>query len=252
MGKDTGALVEVGRLVIRVRGVPSLVEVIEDDIGVGEDKIGVEVVHQVVANGEVDPVLLGREGLAVLGAGDNLELVLGADTAAEEELGGAESTGGENDATALVELDGAAVAAIRQALEFNTGNLATSTNGAADGSVGPQVEVVTAISRNEVGSQRAVSLALGEHEVAVGKGVVLAVGLIVGNHRGPAGFGKAAGENVKAFLTVQLAVDRGVPGTRNTGENALGRSGNVARVPAVREVLVPIQVVGLAMGLALT
>jgi hypothetical protein len=38
-------------------------------------------VDQVVADGEVDPVGLGREGLAVLGAGDDVELVGRADAA---------------------------------------------------------------------------------------------------------------------------------------------------------------------------
>lgn len=43
-------------------------------------------VNQVVANRQVDPLAAVDEGRAVLGAGDNLELVLGANTACNSQL----------------------------------------------------------------------------------------------------------------------------------------------------------------------
>jgi hypothetical protein len=79
--ENAGPLLEIRLLVARDGFSPGLVEVIEDNIGVREDEIGVEMVDQVVADGELDPVGLGREGLAVLGPSDNLELISRADTA---------------------------------------------------------------------------------------------------------------------------------------------------------------------------
>lgn len=82
LGENTSPVGEVLLLIALNGGSPGLIEVIEDNIGVCDDQISVEVVNQVVANGEVDPLLLVDEGSAVsLGGLNNLELILGADTA---------------------------------------------------------------------------------------------------------------------------------------------------------------------------
>lgn len=80
LGENTGAAVEVGITVTGVGGGPGLVEVIENDIGVVDDQISVEMVNKVVANGQVDPRLLGNEGLLILGASNNLKLISRANT----------------------------------------------------------------------------------------------------------------------------------------------------------------------------
>lgn len=80
MGKNTSPVGQVLLLIRLDGGGPSLVEVIEDDVGVGNDQVSVEMIDQIVPNRQVDPLLLIDEGSAILVRGlDNLKLVLGTD-----------------------------------------------------------------------------------------------------------------------------------------------------------------------------
>ena len=81
LGKNAGPALEVRVLISLNGGGPRLIEVVEDDVGVREDEIGVEMVDQVVADREVDPVGLGSKRRTILGASDNLELIIWTNTA---------------------------------------------------------------------------------------------------------------------------------------------------------------------------
>lgn len=81
LGEDAAALLEVRLTVADVGRSPGLVEVIEDDIGVVDDQVSVEMINQVVADGQVNPRLLGNEVLLVLGFSNNRELISRANTA---------------------------------------------------------------------------------------------------------------------------------------------------------------------------
>jgi hypothetical protein len=76
--------------------------------------------------------------------------------------------------------------------------------------------------------------------VGVTKGVVLVVWRLIGDNLLPPRLGKSAGQDVKPFLPVELAVLGRVPGARDPIENALRRGGEVGGFPAFGEVGVPV------------
>jgi hypothetical protein len=87
LSKNTRALAKVQVLVSLDRGIPRLVKVVERDIGVLDDKVGVDVVVQVLADGEVDPVRLSDHRRAIEGAVlHNVQLILWSNATAEENL----------------------------------------------------------------------------------------------------------------------------------------------------------------------
>jgi hypothetical protein len=85
LSEDTRPPVKVRCPVVLRRLIPGLIEVIEHDIGVLDDEVSVKMVNQVVPDRQIDPLAAINEGLAILGAGDDLELILGADTACESQ-----------------------------------------------------------------------------------------------------------------------------------------------------------------------
>lgn len=68
-GEDAGALVEVGGFISGDGVGVCLVEVVEDDIGVRNDEIGVGVILEVVSNWKGDPVIGLDHGWAINSAG---------------------------------------------------------------------------------------------------------------------------------------------------------------------------------------
>jgi len=137
LGENTSAALEVG-IFVRFDGIgPGLVEVVEGDIGVADNEIGVDVVVEVLSDREVDPLGLVDESRAVLSAVlDDVELGGWANTAAEQDLGGTEGTSGENDFSSLVEGDVSAVASVA-AGKFDASDLGAIANDPSDGGVHP-------------------------------------------------------------------------------------------------------------------
>ena len=85
----------------------------------------VGVVLKVVADREVDPLSPVDHGGAIKSrVGNNVELILGADTAAHQELRATESTSRDDNTTSHgSELDGALVSALEVRLDLNTGDV---------------------------------------------------------------------------------------------------------------------------------
>jgi len=81
LGKNARPPIEIRFLVALDRRLPCLIEVVEHNVGVRKDQICVEMVDQVVADREVDPLFLRRESFAVFGTGNYLELVRWANSA---------------------------------------------------------------------------------------------------------------------------------------------------------------------------
>jgi hypothetical protein len=170
--KDTGARVKV-LLGIRLDGVVvRLVEVVELDVGVGNDDLGVGVVIKVLADGEVDPVSLVNH-LVSLSLLDDLELVLGTNTRAEKNLGGTESTSRKNDATASCELDVATLSTRKECLNVDTSGSVAVTDDTVDSGVDHESEVGKLLGVDKVGSHGTATLTVGEHVVGVSERTVL-------------------------------------------------------------------------------
>ena len=238
LGKDTGAALKVGLLVSGDRVGPSLVEVVEGDVLVLDDKVSVDVVVQVLSNRKVDPVARVDEGSTVLNAVlDDVELVSWADTAAEQELGRSKGTSGENDTASRVQLDGTAVAA----LELDTRGKTLAADNAPDTSVGEELEVGPAKSADEVGAKGTSSLATLVHEGRVREDTVLLVRNVVGGDLLPAIRREGGSEHVEALLLVTFAISGGSVSARNALENGIHGRLNVGRFPACREVDIPVK-----------
>lgn len=251
--EDSGAVAEIQGDVVLVGGGPGGGVVVLVDVGVLDDNIGVEMVNQVLTNGELEPLLLGDHGLAIQGRPlDNGELVAGADTAPEQNLGGTESTSGENDAAGVSNLDGARAAGGAVALELDAGDAVTVADETPGRRVGPEGEVGVAASSDEVGGEGTATLTIREHESGVTEGVVLLVRVGVGGVETlPAGVGKTVGENIEALILVEVAIHRRVGGTRDAGEDAVGSGLHIRRLPALWEVVIPIEGMRLLMGVSL-
>lgn len=241
--EDTGAVTEVQLNVTLIGGRPSGSIVVLIDIRVLNDDVGVEMVDEVLTHGELEPVGLSNHSLIVEGGLlDDLKLVTRANTAPHEDLGGTESTGRENNAARVGNLDNTRVAGSTVALELDAGDAASVTDQTPDGGVGPKLEVVAAAGSDEVGGEGTSALAVGEHEGGVAEGVVLLVILGVGVlQAGPAGGGETVGEDVEALILVEDAVHGRVGGAGDTSEHAVGCGLDVLGVPALGEVVVPVK-----------
>lgn len=237
-----------GEVLVGVGGVgggPGLVEVVEGraDVVVADDGVGVEVVIQVVANGEVDPRGVVDEVRAVEDRVlDDLELVGGTNTGAEEDLGTAESTGRENDTAGdILDLDDTLVATISEGLDLNGGNVAVGADHTLDDGVEPEVEVGAGLGGAKVGSQGAATLTTGEHVRGVGEGAVLAVRGVVSRDLLPASSPETASKDIETLLEVTLTILGRRVSAGNAGENPADGASNVLGLPAGREEVVPVE-----------
>lgn len=205
-----------------------------------DNDIGVDVVVEILAYRKVDPLGLADHGWSILdGSLDIVQLGLGADTAAEEELGRAKGTGREDDTASRIEVHGTAVSTV-SAIELDTGCLASSADNAPDSSVHPQLEVLPLHGSDEVRTKRALPLAVLIHEGRVREYPVLLLGYLVGGDLLPAICLESRGQSVETFLLVTLAIHGGGIGSWNALEDAFSGSLHVSRLPASGEVVVPV------------
>lgn len=208
-----------------------------------DDGVGVEVVIQVVANGEVDPRGVVDEVRAVEDRVlDDLELVGGTNTGAEEDLGTAESTGRENDTAGdVLDLDDTLVATISEGLDLNGGNVAVGADHTLDDGVEPEVEVGAGLGGAKVGSQGAATLTTGEHVRGVGEGAVLAVRGVVSRDLLPASSPETASKDIETLLEVTLTILGRRVSAGNAGKDPADGASNVLGLPAGREEVVPVE-----------
>lgn len=138
LGHETAALSkEVNGLLVRVSP-GSLGERNELLLG-GEGDGRDAVVLEVLADGEVDPLLLGRQ-LDVGGAGgDDFDLLGGADAGVEEDARGGVGAGGEDERSTLAELNDLAGSTV--VLDLDAGDEAAVADGAEDHGVEFEGEV---------------------------------------------------------------------------------------------------------------
>lgn len=121
----------------------------------GEVHGGDGVVLEVFANGQIDPLLLGRQLNAGVARSDNLELRGRADARVEEDAGGRVRAGGENDRSPLVDLDDVARAVCP--LNLDTSGEAALADDAQNLDVEQEGEVVEGLGLGEDGPGRAVA-----------------------------------------------------------------------------------------------
>lgn len=112
-------------------------------------------VLEVFADGEVNPLLLGRQLDAGIARSDNLELRSRADTRVEKDAGGRVRAGGENDRSTVVDLDDIARAVC--SLNLDAGGEASLANDAQNLNVEQEGEVVEGLGLGEDGPGRAVA-----------------------------------------------------------------------------------------------
>lgn len=110
------------------------------------------VVHEVLSNGKVDPVILGGQGDAGGAVGDCSDLVRGADTAVDENSRRRKGTGGEDHGTVSLEVDDLAGAG--SSLDFDAGDSAALSDNAENLGVELKLEVGKSLSEGEVVTDR--------------------------------------------------------------------------------------------------
>lgn len=241
-GEDTSAVVQVVVSISDVGSVVGGIKVVGLDGRLAEDHISVGVVKNIVSYGKSDPTS-GRNHARV-GAGlDNVELVSWANTAAEEDLGRPECTGRKDDSSGVGgDIDDTNKSTGAGRHDLDTSNPGTSTDDLGDGGVDGNSEVGTGLGGLKISSQRTATLTIGEHERRAGKGPVLLVGDRVGGDLGPASRLEDGGEDIVGLLEETDTVHGRIVCRRNSREDFVHGSNHVGRLPASREVVVPITI----------
>ena len=148
------------------------------EVGAGADFDGEHgVVFEVVADWEVDPVLLRGKSDSGAAALDGLELLGGANARVEEDARCGQSTGSEDDLATRTDPNDLNTA--RGVLDLDTADVAASADQTADCGLQTQGEVVLVLDQREVGAYRTSSDAIGDRPGRVAERLVLLVGLLV-------------------------------------------------------------------------
>lgn len=133
-------------LVCLNRRVPCRRPVVVRYVRMRDDGISVKMVVEVVADGEIDPLRLVDHACTFRAALHDLELVGWTNAASEQELGGAESAGGDdNSAGDRSQRNGTDVPAVVGCNNVERGGVPAVAVDALDAGVEPHVEVVPTI-----------------------------------------------------------------------------------------------------------
>ncbi|KAI6760393.1 hypothetical protein HG530_009253 [Fusarium avenaceum] len=164
---------------------------------------------------------------------------------AKENLSTAKGASRKNYATSLgSELDGTGITAASEGLDLKSGNVAGGANDTVDLGVGPVLEVLPRVGRDEIGSKGTPTFTSGEHEGWVGISAVLGGRLFKTVHFSPTSLVESFSDDLEALVEVELAILRWVTCTRNASEDTLLVLGHILGLPAIGEVEVPINWVG--------
>lgn len=242
-GEDTGAAIQVQVHIGSVGVVVGTIEIVGFDTGLAKDKICVGMVQNVVSNRKPDPARGRNHGWAISAGLNNVELISWADTTAEEDLGGSECSGRKDDPSSVgCDAVDTNLTTWARSNNLDTSDSATGTEDLGDSSVDDNLEVGACFSSLEVGSKRTTTFTVGIHEGSVGEGPVLGVRNGVGGDLGPASGLQNGGHDSVRLLNIADSVHGRVIGRRNSVENFGGRRDHVGRLPASREVVIPIAV----------
>lgn len=245
-GENTGTVVQVVVSITDDWGVIGSIEVVCLDGRLGEDHISVGVVKDVISYGKPDPTTGSNHAWAVGTGFNNVELISWADTTAEEDLGSPEGTSRKNNSSGVGgDIDDTSEAVRAGGSDLDTSNPGTSTDNLGDGRVDGNPEVGTGLCCLEICGQGTATLAIGEHEGRAGEGPVLLVGDQVGSDLRPTRRLEDGGKDIIGLLEESDAILRRIVCRRNSGENFVGGSNHVRRLPASREIIVPITIWGL-------
>ena len=206
-----------------------VVVVDEVDARVRDHDVGVDVVVQVLAHGQRDPVRRVDHRLAIDGAAfDDVQLVRGSDAAAHQDTRRAEGAGGE-DHTACGgrEVKGARVSAWTIGRGLDTGNMTCVSHQPLDVGVEDHLEVLAPVGGDEVGRHWAAALAVRVHEWRLGHGSVLLVRNAVGCHARPSCLDHGRLDQVVAVWDVELAIHGRVVGSWDSAEHTARSGGDV-------------------------
>lgn len=137
----------------------------------------VDVVHKIVANRQINPLILS-DHLGALSVADSFELVSWANSTSEKDLRGTECTGSKDDS--LVGLDGSSEAIVGSVRNLNSSDLGSLSDDSLDNGVGVKREVGAGVCRSKVYRHGSAAFAVLEHVRGVGVDSVLLVRNFVG------------------------------------------------------------------------
>lgn len=222
-------------LVLLDRGVGA----VEDGIKVGHAKgsVGLDldgedgVIQQGLANGELEPLVLGREGGDV-GGGDVHELGAGSDTRVVKDARSGQGTSGQDDSSTIGKTNSLALAS--GGLEFDASHLRSGSYKSNDLGAELQGKVVEFLCQGQVSADGTSTLAILNVPGRITVDFKLLVGLL--NHVDglPAEVAEEVGQDRVQLLVVSLAVGRGQRRSGIALVQSLGGGSNIFPVPALR------------------
>lgn len=194
--------------------------------GQGDSEDGV--VHQVLADRQVDPLRLVGESDRHAAALDGLDLGRGADARVDEHAGAGEGTTGQDDLAVGVEVDELAVAAGQ--LDLDTGGGGVAADDADELGVQGQLEVGLGLGQGEVVTDGTATETILDQPGRVGVDGILVVGRVQGVGLGESIVAEEAGHDGEGLLVVAGAVGEDVTGGALV--EGLGRGRDVGPLPA--------------------
>lgn len=190
----------------------------------GEDGV----VHQVLADGQLDPVSLLGQGDLDGAALNSLDLRLGADTRVDQHAGGGQSTTGQDDLAAGGEVDDLAVAVGQ--LDLDTGGSGALADNTDELGVQGQLEVVLGLGEGKVRADGAATETVLNQPRRVGEDLLLVIGVLESVGVRPALLLEEAGHDSEGVHVDTGAVLEDV--TRGALVERVSGSGDVRPLPS--------------------
>ncbi|KAI6774893.1 hypothetical protein HG530_001651 [Fusarium avenaceum] len=198
----------------------------------GEDGV----IHEVLANRQVNPVSLsGKSDACLLGS---LDLLLGTNARVEQKTRGCESAGGEDDSAILGKLDNLLLTI--GSLNFNTGGLGARSYNADDLCAEAKSEVLLFLCQREVRLDWPGALRVLDVPGWPAVDFMLLVGLLDHVDRLPANCVEEPRQGVVQASVVSLLVQGWLKGSGVAGVQPVGSWCNVVPLPALGPLIVEV------------